>query len=62
MKEDTLIGSFDKWWPNYEIKFEVMVDSFGSRPGLLLLFTSKNGDCQFYCSSGQYIPAVFTRK
>ena len=62
MTEDTLIGIFDKWWPNYEIRFEVKVDSFGSRPGLLLLFTAKNGDCQFFCSKGQYIPAVFTRK
>ena len=62
VKEDTLIGSFDKWWPTYEIRFEVKVDSFGSKPGFLLLFTDKNGDCRFTCSSGQYIPAVFTSK
>ena len=62
VKEDTLIGSFDKWWPTYKIRFEVKVDSFGSEPGFLLLFTEKNGDCRFSCSSGQYIPAVFTSK
>ena len=62
VEENTLIGSFDKWWPTYKIKFEVKVDSFGSKPGFLLLFTAKNGDCRFSCSSGQYIPAVFTRK
>ena len=62
VKENTLIGSFDKWWPTYKIRFEVKVDSFGSKPGFLLLFTAKNGDCRFSCSSGQYIPAVFTRK
>ena len=62
VEENTLIGSFDKWWPTFKIKFEVKVDSFGSKPGFLLLFTSKNGDCRFSCSSGQYIPAVFTRK
>ena len=62
VKENTLIGSFDKWWPTFKIKFEVKVDSFGSKPGFLLLFTAKNGDCRFSCSSGQYIPAVFTRK
>ena len=62
VKEDTLIGSFDKWWPTYEIRFEVKVDSFGSRVGLLLLFTDKNGDCRFTCNRGQYITAVFTSK
>ena len=62
VREDTQIGSFDKWWPTYKISFEVKVDSFGSQPGFLLLFTAKNGDCRFSCSSGQYIPAVFTRK
>ena len=62
VKENTLIGSFDKWWPTFKIKFEVKVDSFGSKPGFLLLFTAKNGDCRFSCSSGQYIPAVFTGK
>ena len=62
VKENTLIGSFAKWWPTYKIRFEVKVDSFGSKPGFLLLFTAKNGDCRFSCSSGQYIPAIFTRK
>ena len=62
VKENTLIGSFEKWWPTYEIRFEVKIDSFGSKPGFLLLFTDKNGDCRFSCSSGQYIPAVFTSK
>ena len=66
VKENSLIGTFANWWPTYKIRFEVKVDSFGSKPGLLLLFTAKNGYCRivgrFSCSSGQYIPAIFTGK
>ena len=66
VKENSLIGTFANWWPTYKIRFEVKVDSFGSKPGFLLLFTAKNGYCRivgrFSCSSGQYIPAIFTGK
>ena len=60
VKEDTLIGSFDKWWPTFEIRFEVKIDSFGSTSGFLLLFTSKDGNYQTDRSSGQFIPAIFS--
>ena len=60
--KDNLIGSFENWWPTFEIKFEVKVDSFGSKPGMLLLFTANNEDCRFSCSSGQRIPAVLTSR
>ena len=60
--KDNLIGSFENWWPTFEIKFEVKVDSFGSKPGMVLLFTANNEDCRFSCSSGQRIPAVLTSR
>ena len=60
--KDNLIGSFENWWPTFEIKFEVKVDSFGSKPGMLLLFTANNEDCRFSCRSGQRIPAVLTSR
>ena len=58
IQEDKLIGTFSKWGPTFEIKFEVKLNSFPNSGPLMeiIKFTTGKGDC---CLLGQRIPAVY---
>ena len=60
---ERLIGTFAKWGPTYEIKFDVKLGlTFSSRSNPLreiIKFSSGKGDC---CLIGQRIPAVYFSK
>ena len=58
IQEDKLIGTFSKWGPTFEIKFEVKLNSFLNSGPLMeiIKFTADKGDC---CLLGQRIPAIY---
>ena len=61
---EKLKGTFSKWGPTYEIKFDVKLGLTFVRPGAyplreIIKFSSGKGDC---CLIGQRIPAVYFSK
>ena len=46
------------WGPEYEVRFDLKVNSWPSNYGQIFRFSSLTGDC---CSIGQRIPAMWTQ-
>ena len=51
------------WGPEYEMKFDLKVNSWSSDWGSIFRFFALSGDCRTTgCKIGQRVPAMWTRK